>query len=87
MNKLFGVKLNDCFTCYKLMRKESILGLGLKSNSFDIEIEILAKAINKKMRILETPVSYNPRSYKEGKKIRVFDGFWAVVRIFYFRFS
>jgi len=87
MNKLFGVKLNDCFTCYKLMRRESILGLGLKSNSFDIEIEILAKAINKKMRISETPVSYNPRTYKEGKKIRVLDGFWAVVRILYFRFS
>jgi len=85
MNKLFGVKLNDCFTCYKLMRRESILGLGLESNSFDIEIEILAKAIKKKMRISEVPVSYNPRTYKEGKKIRVCDGIWAVIKVFKFR--
>jgi len=87
MNKLFGVKLNDCFTCYKLMRRESILGLGLESNSFDIEIEILVKAIKKGMRILEVPVSYKPRSYKEGKKIKIGDGFWAIMRILHFRFS
>lgn len=87
MNKLFGVKLNDCFTCYKLMRRESILGLGLESNSFDVEIEILAKAIKKGMRILEVPVSYNPRTYKEGKKIKIMDGFWAIIRILHFRFS
>lgn len=87
MNKLFGVKLNDCFTCYKLMRRDSVLGLGLKSNSFDIEIEILSKAIKKKMRILEVPVSYRPRSYKEGKKIKIRDGLWAVMRIVYFRFN
>ena len=87
MNNLFGVKLNDCFSCYKLMRRESILGLGLKSGSFDIEIEILAKAIKKGMRILEMPVSYKPRSYKEGRKIKACDWFWAVMRILYFRFS
>jgi glycosyltransferase involved in cell wall biosynthesis len=87
VNRLFDVKLNDCFTCYKLMRRESILGLGLESNSFDIEIEILVKAIKKKMRILEIPISYNPRSYKEGKKIKIWDGLWAVIRILQFRFS
>jgi glycosyltransferase involved in cell wall biosynthesis len=87
MNKLFGVKLNDCFTCYKLIRRESVLGLGLRSNSFDIEIEILSKAIKRKMRILEIPVSYRPRSYKEGKKIKILDGLWAVMRILYFRFN
>jgi glycosyltransferase involved in cell wall biosynthesis len=87
MNMLFGVKLNDCFTCYKLMRKADLLGLSLGSNSFDIEIEILAKAIRKKMRIVEVPVSYNPRTYQEGKKIRIKDGAWAVLRIFKFRLS
>jgi len=81
MNRLFGVKFNDCFTCYKLMRRESILGLSLQSNSFDIDIEILAKAIKKRMRILEAPVTYNPRSYSEGKKIRIGDGIWAALRI------
>jgi len=87
VNKLFGVKLNDCFTCYKLMRKADLVGLSLSSSSFDIEIEILAKAIRKKMRIAEVPVTYNPRTYNEGKKIRIKDGVWAALRIFKFRIS
>jgi glycosyltransferase involved in cell wall biosynthesis len=87
MNKLFGVKLNDCFTCYKLMRKADLVGLSLSSNSFDIEIEILTKAIRKKMRIAEVPVAYNPRTYNEGKKIRIKDGVWAALRILRFRIS
>jgi len=86
LNMLFGVKLNDCFTCYKLMRRVDFNSLSLESSSFDIEIEILAKAIKKKMRIVEIPVSYNPRAYAEGKKIRIKDGLWAVVRIIKFRF-
>ena len=87
MNILFGVKLNDCFTCYKLMRRQDLLGLALGSSSFDIEIEIVAKVIKNKMRIAEVPISYNPRTYQEGKKIRILDGIWAVLRIFKFRLS
>jgi glycosyltransferase involved in cell wall biosynthesis len=87
VNLLFGVKLNDCFTCYKLMRRASLLDLNLMSGSFDIEIEILAKAIKKKMHILEVPITYRPRTYSEGKKIRIRDGLWAVARIIKFRFN
>lgn len=87
LNILFGVKLNDCFTCYKLMRRANMVDLSLESNSFDIEIEILTKAIRKGMRIAEVPVSYAPRSYAQGKKIRIKDGFWAIFRIFKFRFG
>ncbi len=86
-NVLFGAKLNDCFTCYKLMRRESFLDLSFESNSFDIEIEILSKAMKKKMRILEVPISYAPRSYKEGKKIKISNGIWAAFRMVKFRFS
>jgi glycosyltransferase involved in cell wall biosynthesis len=85
MNVLFGVKLNDCFTCYKLMRRRDLLALSLGSKSFDIEIEILAKAIKKRMRIAEVPVYYKPRDYSQGKKIKVKDGIWAVLMIFKFR--
>jgi hypothetical protein len=69
------------------MRRADLLGLSLGSSSFDIEIEILAKAIKKNMRIVEVPVSYSPRTYHEGKKIRVRDGVWAVLKIFKFRLS
>jgi glycosyltransferase involved in cell wall biosynthesis len=87
MNILFGVKLNDCFSCYKLMRRQELLGFSLGSNSFDIEIETLAKAIRKKMRIKEIPITYNPRTYQQGKKIRVGDGIWAILMIFKYRLS
>jgi glycosyltransferase involved in cell wall biosynthesis len=87
LNVLFGVRLNDCFTCYKLTRRSDILALSLGSGSFDIEVEILAKAIKKRMRIAEVPISYNPRTYHDGKKIRVKDGLWAALRIVKFRFK
>jgi len=87
LNTLFGVRLNDCFTCYKLMRRTSLLELSLNSNSFDIEIELISKAIKRNMVIRETPISYTPRTYEDGKKIKICDGLWAIMRIFYFRFS
>ena len=87
MNLLFGLRLNDCFTCYKLFRRETISNLGLKAKGFDIEIEIIAKAVKNKLRIAEIPIAYSPRSYKEGKKIRWKDGLWAVFSIFKYRFS
>ena len=87
VNILFGFQLNDCFTCYKLMRRAPMVDLSLESKSFDIEIEIIAKAIRRRMRIIEVPILYSPRSYEEGKKIRIKDGIWAMIKIFWFRFG
>lgn len=81
VNFLFGTKLNDYATCYKMARKGTFISLGLKSNSFDIEVEIVSKSIKNKLRIAEVPISYFPRSYAEGKKIRWFDGLHAIVTI------
>lgn len=87
MNILFNAKLNDCFTCYKLARKDIFLSLGLKAQAFVIEAEIIAKAFKKKLRILEMPVSYHPRDYSQGKKIRWRDGIEAIFSIIRYRFS
>ncbi len=86
VNLLFGTKLNDYATCYKMARKNTFISLGLKSNSFDIEVEIVSKAIKHKLRIVEVPISYFPRSYAEGKKIRWFDGLHAIASILRHRF-
>jgi glycosyltransferase involved in cell wall biosynthesis len=86
LNLLFNKRLNDCFTCYKLFRKDTIKALDLKEQSFTIETEIVAKAIKKGLRILEIPVSYHPRSYSEGKKIRCRDGIRAMISIIKYRF-
>lgn len=87
INFLFGVSLNDYATCYKMARKSTFINLGLKSNSFDIEVEIVSKAIKRKLRLVEVPVSYYPRSYAEGKKIRWFDGLQAIISVLTHRFK
>jgi glycosyltransferase involved in cell wall biosynthesis len=87
LNILFRVNLNDCFSCYKLFRRETINNLDLKCLGFDIETEIIAKALNNKLRINEVPIAYHPRSYTEGKKIRIKDGIEAIFSIIRCRFS
>lgn len=87
MNALFRARLNDCLTCYKISRKDTFGLLKLKSTKFDIEIEIVAKALKNKLRIMEIPISYRPRDYSEGKKIRWADGLQAIAAIIKYRFS
>ncbi len=87
LNLLFSVNINDYATCYKMSRKSTFLSLGLKSTSFDIEVEIVCKAVKHHLRIAEVPVAYYPRSYTEGKKIRWFDGLQAIGSILKYRFS
>jgi glycosyltransferase involved in cell wall biosynthesis len=85
VNTLFGTRLNDCFTCYKLCRREVLRNLGLKARSFDIEIEIIARAVRRGLRVRELPIAYHPRSYAQGKKIRLLDGLWAAGSIIRYR--
>ena len=74
LNILFGVRINDILTCYKLLRRETALQLNLKSQGFCIDTELIIKIIKSKLSIREVPVSYSPRSYSQGKKIRAIDG-------------
>ncbi|MCM8781410.1 MAG: glycosyltransferase family 2 protein [Candidatus Omnitrophica bacterium] len=87
VNLLFGANLNDCFSCYKLLRRSKIEELALESDSFDIEIEIIVKALKRKLKTVQVPISYTPRSYREGKKIRCRDGLYAALSIFKYRFK
>lgn len=86
LNFLFNARFNDCFTCYKLLRRNVINQLNLKARGFDIEVEIITKAIKNKLRIREIPIAYHPRSYAEGKKIRYKDGLFAALSILKYRF-
>ncbi len=87
LNLLFNTKLNDCFTCYKLFRRDAINSLNLNSQGFNIEIEIITKVIKRGFKIVEVPVSYLPRNYSEGKKIRIKDGINAIISIINYRFT
>lgn len=72
-NVLFDYKLMDSYTCYKLMKRQIWNELDLKSNGFEIDSELVAKLGVKKYKIIELPISYNPRKYSEGKKINWLD--------------
>lgn len=85
INLLFNVRLNDSYTCYKLFRNESIRKLGLKETRFNIEIEIVVKAIKNRLKIAEVPINYYPRSHLEGKKIYVSDGIWGAIKVIKYR--
>jgi len=87
LNFLFKSQLNDYLTCYKMARRETFLSLGLASQKFDIEAEIISKAIRRHLRIAQVPVSYYPRNYAQGKKIRWKDGLHAIFSILKHRFS
>lgn len=82
---LFATRLNDYTTCYKLASRKNYQEMGLNSTGFTIDTEIVVKAIKKKMRIKEVPVSYYPRAYAEGKKIRIKDGLSHIIDIIGFR--
>ena len=86
-NLLFGGRLTDMETCYKVMTREIAQSLNLESNRFDIEPEITAKLLRSGHSILELPIRFEPRSRAQGKKIGWRDGFRAIQVLFKYRFS
>ncbi len=70
--------LTDAETCYKAFRLPLLKTIPLRSNRFDIEIEITAKIAKRQLRIFEVPINYYPRTHQEGKKIGWKDGFQAL---------
>ena len=71
-------KLTDAHTCYKLVRSDLFKKIKLIENDFAFCPELTTKISNKKIPIIEIPISYNGRSYKEGKKISLPDAFRAL---------
>jgi glycosyltransferase involved in cell wall biosynthesis len=87
-NRLYGQRLTDPTTMYKVFLRECIQGLSLSSNRFDFDFEILAKLIRRGYVPLEVPISYESREFSAGKKIRPFrDPFTWIWAILKFRFT
>jgi glycosyltransferase involved in cell wall biosynthesis len=85
-NILYNTILSDMETGYKVFRKEVITGMPLRAKRFDFEPEFTAKVLKRKYRIFEVPISFNPRDYSEGKKIKLKDAFEAVWTLIKYRF-
>ncbi len=78
-------KLTDMETCYKCFKREVIQAVDIKENRFGFEPEITAKVSNMGIKIAEVPITYNPRTNEEGKKIGIKDGFRAIYCIWKYR--
>jgi len=77
-NAFANLNLSDMETGYKAFRKKCIENIKFEQNSFGIEPEITLKFAKKKFKFFEVPISYNGRSYEEGKKIGLKDAFIAI---------
>jgi len=77
-NMLTDLNLTDMETCYKVFRREVIQNITIKENRFGFEPEIVAEIAKKRLRIYEMGINYYGRTYAEGKKIGVSDGFRAL---------
>ena len=82
---LYGAKITDMETCYKVFDKDVIKNIDLKANKFDMEPEITAKILRQGIEIKEMPITYKPRSIEEGKKINWKDGLQAIYTLFYWK--
>jgi glycosyltransferase involved in cell wall biosynthesis len=80
-NVFTDLNLTDMETCYKVFRTECIRSIRLEEDRFGFEPEVTAKLARRGYRIFEVPVSYHGRTYAEGKKIGLKDGFRAVYAI------
>ncbi len=80
-NMFTDLNLTDMETCYKVVHADLLKGLPLSANRFGFEPEVTARLAQAKARIYELPISYDGRSYAEGKKINWKDGVSALYYI------
>ncbi len=86
-NLLFNSRLTDINTGYKLIRSDIIKSLDLESDGFEFCEEVTAKILKRKIPIKEVAINYYPRTFKEGKKIRLKDGIVALLTLLKFKFK
>lgn len=85
---LYGQWITDMETGYKLFPKTAVFNMKLNARSFEFEPEVTAKLLKKGYKILEVPITVNPRGYDEGKKLNTFrDGFIALWTLIKYRFT
>ena len=82
-NIMTNINLTDMECCYKVFRREIIKKIRIQENRFGIEPELTAKIAKLNCRIYEVGISYYGRTYDEGKKIGIKDGFralWCIIK-------
>ena len=82
---IYKNKITDIAVCLKVFKKDLIKNINFEKNDFSIEVELIAKVLSKTNKFKELPISYEGRSYKEGKKIKFMDGFKYIFAIFKYK--
>ncbi len=85
-NFLYGARIHDEATCYKVIRRALLARMQLQCHRFEFCPEVTAKLCRMGEKIAEVPISYRPRSAVEGKKIRHSDGWQAIWTLIRYRF-
>jgi dolichol-phosphate mannosyltransferase len=86
-NLLYGARIHDEATCYKVFRRSLLAQINLECRRFEFCPEVTAKICRMGEKIAEVPITYRPRSAGEGKKIRHSDGWIAIWTLLHHRFS
>jgi len=85
-NWLYGSRITDEATGYKVIKTDLLRDLGLETDGFEFCPEVTAKLLRRGIPIREVPISYTPRSWAEGKKIQWYDGAIAIWTLIKYRF-
>jgi glycosyltransferase involved in cell wall biosynthesis len=85
-NILYNNILSDMETGYKVFRRSVVADIPFRSRRFDFEPEFTAKVLKRHLRVFEVPITFNPRDYSQGKKIRAQDAFVAMWTLLKYRF-
>jgi glycosyltransferase involved in cell wall biosynthesis len=85
-NILYNNILTDMETGYKVFIRTVVADIPLHARGFEFEPEFTAKVLKRKARIFEVPITFNPRNYEEGKKIKLYDAFVALWTLLKYRF-
>lgn len=82
-NWLYWHDAREYEACYKVFRPETVQGIHIQTDDFDFDNELICKLLRRGKRIADVPVSYQPRNYEKGKKIRWHHGFkilWTIIK-------
>ncbi len=86
VNLFWGAGITDEATSYKAFKTSLLKSIRLKSTGFEFCPEITAKVLNRKIKIVEVPITYHPRTVAEGKKVQWKDGIKAIWTLIKYRF-
>tara|TARA_B100002019_G_C21131466_1_gene528488 strand:+ start:209 stop:904 length:696 start_codon:yes stop_codon:yes gene_type:complete len=86
-NLLFNTTFTDIYSCYFLYKKDLVDSKNLRTKGFNQQAELLSKAVRKGKSFYEVPISYNGRTFDEGKKIKFYHAFGVITTILKNRFK